>query len=90
MQSFTGVVESYPIIFGTKDETNEPDGEESNQRVTGGRLERMYGWISLIDGLANGDMTQWKYFEEMNCIEALNMVQYRIVKNEDELARKKK
>lgn len=50
----------------------------------------MYGWIVLIDGLAGGDFTKWKYFEQMNCIEALNMIQYQLVKAEDEELRRKK
>ncbi len=37
-----------------------------------------------IDGLADGDMTKWKHFEEMDCTEFLHKLLYAKRKSDEQ------
>lgn len=43
----------------------------------------------LLDALADGDPSKWNYFEDLNCIEFLNLCVFYKDK-QDEIARQRK
>jgi hypothetical protein len=56
--------------------------DEGNAQPSNGFRKR-YGFITVIDSMANNDPTKWAYFERMNVVNFLQMVMYYHDKQED-------
>lgn len=46
-------------------------------------FRKRYGFVTVIDSMANNDPTKWEYFEKMNVVSFLQMVMYYHDKQED-------
>ena len=70
MQVLQGIIRSYPNLFGVTDIENNEGSEQRSGQTFGER----YGWIAVINNMANNDRSKWDYFFELNLIEFLNAV----------------
>jgi hypothetical protein len=63
-------LEDYPEIFGGDDEDN-------GQGIS---LSHKYGWVVVVDALAQGDVLKWDAIFALSARQFLNYVQYWIDK----------
>ena len=70
MQILQGIIRSYPNLFGVTD----TEGSEQSEQNIGQSFNQRYGWIAVINNMANNDRSKWEYFMELNLIEFLNAV----------------
>ena len=84
MRTLKEIQDAYPRLFRQADgETNQDGGS-----ITSG-LRNRYGWVTVIDAMADGDPTKWGYFEKMNVRQFLNMVQYYSDKQDEQAQQNK-
>jgi hypothetical protein len=76
LQVLRGIGQQYPNLFS--------GGGEEGIEGSGGTFYTKYGWIALINTMANNDRSKWDYFFEMNIIEFLNAVCFSKDKAEHE------
>lgn len=78
-------MQSLGILIGRYSKIFNPTDTGSTEENTGGvGLFRKFGYLVVLDQLADGDATRYPYFEEMNTIKLLNLLLFRIEKAEEE------
>jgi hypothetical protein len=82
LQIFRGVAQQYPNLFGGGVAES---GEASEEQQTSGRtFEEKWGWIGVINNMANNDRSKWDFYFDLNVIEFLNTVVFYKDKSEEE------
>ena len=49
------------------------------------RFHAQYGWLDVVDTLANGDGTKWDYYLSLDVIEIFNRLAFYKAKNAEQL-----
>jgi hypothetical protein len=75
LQILRGIGSSYPNLFG--------EGGEGDSGTVGSFYTK-YGWVALINSMANDDRSKWDYFFDLSVIEFLNTVCFYKDKAEQE------
>lgn len=75
------LVSNYRNLFADRVDES---GEEVESDVT---FSNHWGWIEIVDRLADKDRTKWDYFLNMNVIEFLNAVAYDVDRRKDKARR---
>ena len=81
MHVLQGIAKQYPNLFGV---TSEPTDNESEAN-SGQTFRERYGWIAVVNNMANNDRSKWQYFFELNLIEFLNAVVFYKDKAQEDL-----
>lgn len=42
---------------------------------------KQYGWLDIVDGLANGDSTKWEHYFCLSTLEIFNLLAFYKAKN---------
>ena len=73
MQSLHGINKRYPEIFGSDIGDSEEVGRTTD------KLFRKFGWVTVLDRMAEGDPMKYSYYEGLNVLSFLNLLRFKIV-----------
>ena len=83
MQVLRGITRQYANLFSGA-------GGEVDEGSAGNDYWSKWGWVALVNNMANNDRQKWDYYFDMNVIEFLNTVTHHKDKTDFEHEQEKK